>query len=259
LEPLRVSVLEQPLVEVVDDEPLLRERVLETAIAPIDRLIGGLRSGEVTLFESDNSYSSSLLHLLCVKAVAEFDEEVVWIDGGNAVDPYAMSSLCKRLRLDKREVLSRINISRAFTAYQLVSLIDERLREQVGKCAPAMVIVSSATDLFLDKDMKWTESYQLLRRCADAISSVTESSESITVVTAYTPGHVIPDQKMTSALCEISDKVIQISTKRSGLVFRMPKDGRQMLFTPTPWNQTTLDEFRGDEHGTHGAYIPLGP
>jgi hypothetical protein len=64
---------------------------------------------------------------------------------------------------------------------------------------------------------------------------------------------------MTSALCEISDKVIQISTKRSGLVFRMPKDGRQMLFTPTPWNQTTLDEFRGDEYGTHGAYIPLGP
>jgi len=31
------------------------------------------------------------------------------------------------------------------------------------------------------------------------------------------------------------------------------------VFSPVPWNQATLDEFRGDSDGKNGAYIPLGP
>jgi len=255
----KAAALDQPIVQVADDESLLRERVLATSIVPIDELTGGLRSSKVTLFDSDNSYASTLLHLLCVRAISQFDEEIVWIDGGNEVNPYAISSLCKRLMLDKRDILSRVNISRAFTAYQLVTLIDEKLEEQVRTCSPSTIIVSSITELFLDKDMKWMESHQLLRRCVDDISRIAKDFETITIVSNASYHHARPSPGLTSLLYDSSDLALQIRTRRSGLLMRVPKKDREILFSPVPWNQATIDEFRGDSDGKDRAYIPLGP
>jgi len=254
----KTAAIEEPLIGVVDSMPLLRERVLKTSVLQLDELTGGLHSAQVSLFDSDNSYSTSLLHLLCVRAISEFDEEVVWIDGGNAVDPYGMSSICKRLRLDKRDILSRVNISRAFTAYQLVTLIDEKLEEQVEKSAPALVIVSSVTEMFMDKDMKWMESHQLLRRCLERVAKVTKEHETISILTNNTCHPVRPSPLLANLLYEHSDLVLQMRTRKDGLLFRLPGKDRELLFSPVPWNQTTLDEFRRDSDGTDGAYIPLG-
>jgi predicted ATP-dependent serine protease len=255
----KAAALEQPIVQAVEEEPLLRERVLRTSIAPLDDLVEGFRSSKVTLLDSDSSYASTLLHLLCVRAISQFDEEIVWVDGGNEVSPYAISSLCKRLLLDKRDILSRVNVSRAFTAYQLVTLIDEKLEEQVRKCSPSMIIVSSITELFLDKDMKWMESHQLLRRCADDISRITRDYETITIVSNAAYHHVRPSPGLTALLYDSSDLALQIRSRRNGLLMRVPKKDRETLFSPVPWNQATVDEFRGDSDGKDGAYIPLGP
>jgi len=254
----RTSVAEEPLVQIVDEEPLLRDRTLLTSIVQLDDLIGGFRPAHVTLFDSDNSYASSLLHLLCVRAIEGFDEEVVWIDGGNTIDPYAISSICKRLKLDKREILSRVNVSRAFTAYQLVTLIDEKLEEQVRASAPSTVIVSSITELFLDKDMRWMESHQLLRRCLEDVSRITKEHETISILTNDTHHQVRPSPKLDSLLYDFADPVVQMRTRRDGLLFRLPRADREIIFSPVPWNQLTLDEFRGDQHGKDGCYIPLG-
>jgi hypothetical protein len=255
----KTAVLEPPMLQAVEEEPLLRERVLRASIAPLDDLVDGFRSSKVTLLDSDSSYASTLLHMLCVRAISEFDEEVVWVDGGNEVNPYAISSICKRLLLDKRDILSRVNLSRAFTAYQLVTLIDEKLEEQVRKCSPSMIIVSSIAELFLDKDMKWMESHQLLRRCADDISRITKDYEAIAVVSNAAYHHVRPSPGLTALLYECSDIALQIRTRRNGLLLRVPNKDRETLFSPVPWNQSTMDEFRGDSDGKDGAYIPLGP
>ncbi len=235
------------------------ERVLNTSVPAIDDLVKGFRSSKVALLEGDSGYASSLLHLLCVKAVSEFDEEVVWIDGGNSVDPYALSALCKRMRLDRRDVLSRVNISRAFTAYQLVTLIDERLEEAVRESSPAMVIVTSLTDMFLDKDMKWMEAYQLLRRCAEDIRRVTRAYETVSFVTDRTPGHAPHNERMTSLLRSEADLLVSMRERRGGVTVRLPREGRSSVFRPVPWNQTTLPEFREDPYGEDGTDIQAGP
>jgi predicted ATP-dependent serine protease len=254
----RTAAVEIPFVQALEEEHLLHERVLKTSIVQIDDLTGGFRSSQVTLLDSDSSYASSLLHLLCVRALSQFDEEVVWIDGGNTIDPYAISSLCKRLRLDKREILSRINVSRAFTAYQLVALIDEKLEEQVERSAPSTIIVSSITDMFLDKDMKWMESHQLLRRCAEDISRITKNHETISVVTGHAFHKAGTGPMLSTLLYEHADQAIQMRARKDGLHFRVPRADREIVFLPVPWNQLTLDEFRGEEYGTDGAHIPLG-
>lgn len=235
--------------EPTHDDALRMGRVLKSGVVALDDLVGGFRSSQVALFDSDSDYASELLHLLCVRAVAGFDEEAVWIDGGNAIEPYKLGSICRRLGLDRRDILSRINVSRAFTAYQFVSLVEDRLEEEVARCTPATIIVSSATDLFMDKDMKWMESYQLLRRCAEVVSRVTQEHETVTLVTTNTPGRTSPDPRMTALLGDRSDEVVQIRARREGLLFRLPRRGRTMVFSPRPWNQATLDEFGGDDHG----------
>jgi hypothetical protein len=47
-------------------------------------------------------------------------------------------------------------------------------------------------------------------------------------------------------------------TRRGGLLFRLPRADREILFSPVPWNQLTLDEFRGDHYGKDCCDIPLG-
>ena len=254
----RTDALEKPLVQILD-EPLVRERTLRSTVQALDDLTGGLRSSQVTLFDSDSSYVSNVLHMLCIQAVSQFDEEVVWIDGGNAIDPYAISSMCKRLRLDKRGILSRVNVSRAFTAYQLVTLIDEKLEEQVERSAPSTVIVSSITDMFLDKDMKWMESHQLLRRCLDGISRMTKEHETVTVLTNRIQHQLRPSPKLSTLLYEQADKIVQMRARRDGVLFRLPKEDREIVFSPVPWNQMTLDEFKGgDAAGKDSGHLSIG-
>jgi hypothetical protein len=120
------------------------------------------------------------------------------------------------------------------------------------------VIVSSITELFLDKDMKWMESHQLLRRCLEQISRITKGRETISIITNHTHQPVRPSPTLTTLLYEHSDMVIQMRARRYGLLFRLPRSDREILFSPVPWNQFTLDEFRGGFDGKDGAHIPLG-
>lgn len=254
----KIASVEEPLVHVLHEEPLLRERVLRTSVLQIDELVGGFRSSEVSLLDSDNDYASTLLHLLCINAINQFDEDIVWIDGGNIVNPYAIGSLCKRMRIDKREILSRVNISRAFTAYQLVTLIDEKLEGQVQKIGPSTIIISSITELFLDKDMKWMESHQLFRRCIEDVSKITKEHETVSLLTNRTHYGLRPSPGLDGLLYESSNVVVQLRARRGGMMVRLPKVAREILFSSVPWNQATLDEYRGDLNGKDGAYIPLG-
>jgi hypothetical protein len=57
---------------------------------------------------------------------------VVFVDGGNSFDPYSVAEIARNYGLDSRAVLERIYVSRAFTAYQLSSLILEELESAVN-------------------------------------------------------------------------------------------------------------------------------
>ncbi|UCE81388.1 MAG: hypothetical protein JSV94_02950 [Methanobacteriota archaeon] len=239
--------------------PLAEERILRTSLAPLDKAIGGFEPSKTLLLDSDVRYVSELLHILCVRALAEFEEEVVWIDGGNAIDPYILSALCKRHGLDRHEVLSMVNIARAFTAYQLASLVDGLLHEKVGESAPSLIIISSISDMFMDRDLRRSESHQLLRGCANEVERVTKESEAITVVTSHTPGRVEPEPRVISLLSDAFDVYVQMRRGRNGITVRVPDEGRSTTFMPVPWNQMVLNDFTEGFYGKDCAYIPPRP
>ncbi len=141
------------------------ERRLYTSVRALDDFLGGFPSSQVTLLDSSDRLVLDVVHLLCVNQVLEEGREVVWVDGGNSVNPYALTSLCKRFRVRSDEVLESVNVSRAFTAYQLVTLIEDMMGAEVARTNAGLLVVSSFPDLFQDKDMWWSESLQLMKRC----------------------------------------------------------------------------------------------
>ena len=129
-------------------------RSVDTSIATLDEFIGGFPSSQVTLIDSSDRLLFDVVHLLCINQVIGDGREVVWVDGGNSINPYHLAGLCKRQRVNAQEALDSINVSRAFTAYQMVTLIDEMLEPELERTEAGMLIVSCFPD------------YSKIRTCA---------------------------------------------------------------------------------------------
>ncbi len=221
-----------------------RYRSLVTSIPPVDALLRGLEPGTITFIDSSDRLVFELVNLFCFNAVNELHEEVLWIDGGNSVNPYELSAICKRYRVPPEEVLHNITVSRAFTAYQMSTLIEDMLDPEVDRIRTGLVVVSCFPDLFQDADMNWTESLQLMRRAMEKLRTLTEERSLITIITNYGQAKPMSRKGLRSLLYDSADRVVRIDGKGVSVRITLPKEGEGMLYRPVVRNQTTLDEFQ---------------
>jgi hypothetical protein len=210
----------------------------------VDALLRGLEPGTITFIDSSDRLVFELVNLFCFNAVNELHEEVLWIDGGNSVNPYELSAICKRYRVPPEEVLHNITVSRAFTAYQMSTLIEDMLDPEVDRIRTGLVVVSCFPDLFQDADMNWTESLQLMRRAMEKLRALTEERSLITIITNYGQAKPMSRKGLRSLLYDNADRVVRIDGKGVSVRITLPKEGEGMLYRPVVRNQTTLDEFQ---------------
>lgn len=222
-----------------------RFRALTTSVPPIDSLLDALKPGTITLIDSSDRLVFDLVNLYCFNAVHQLHEEVLWIDGGNSVNPYELNAVCKRHRVNPEEVLHSVTVSRAFTAYQMSTLIEDLLDPEVRRIRTGLVVISCFPDLFQDKDMEWTESLQLMRRAMERLRHLTEEHQLITVVTNYGLNKMLFKKGLKPLLYDGADRVVRIEGKGTAVRILLPQEGQGMLYRPVPRNQTTLDEYDG--------------
>jgi hypothetical protein len=220
-----------------------RRRTIGTSITALDSFLEGFGSSEVTLIDSSDRLLFDVVHLLSVNHVLDEGREVVWVDGGNSVNPYSLAGICKRLRVDSQGVLDSISVSRAFTAYQYVALIEEMTEEEVRRTHAGMLVLSCFPDLFLDNDMWWSESQQLMRRCLSKVQDLTKRYGLITLVTNFGLSKLLCKKSLRSVVYSSADRVLRIENTRSALRLTLVNEGRQTLYHPVPYYQRTLDEF----------------
>jgi hypothetical protein len=230
-----------------DHMPIERspERRVRTSIPSMDSFFPGFRSSQVSLVDSSDRFLFDLTHLLCVNSINDLGEEVVWVDGGNSINPYEIASLCRRFRLDMRETLDSVNIARAFTAYQMTSLIVDRLEREVERTRSGTVIVSCFIDLFHDKDMWWSESFQLIKRCLKELREMTQRHSLVTIITNHGLTKIGRRRSLAKLMDENMDSVLRIENRRRSLELSLVREERSMLYHPVPYYQTTLEEFLG--------------
>jgi hypothetical protein len=108
-------------------EPIPSQLRFSLNIKNIDSLFPGFMVGYFAVLHGSSAVQS-LLSSLCVRAQLPYqlgglETNVLFVDGGNSFRLYDVSAFAQTCELDPKEVLERIFVSRAFTAYQLTSLV----------------------------------------------------------------------------------------------------------------------------------------
>jgi len=114
------------------------------------------------------------------------DSSTVFVDGRNSFSPYEVAETARDYGLDCKAALEHVYVSRAFTAYQLSSLILEKLYSVLKKTRARLLIISDITSLFLDRDIPKTEGRELFMKVCSKLSAMASEKQAIVVAT-YLP------------------------------------------------------------------------
>ena len=191
--PKAALLVEQPLRAFEEIRPrsahlTAAEQVLTTGIERLDKLIQ-LATGQCVVFQGLFP-SESLAELLCVRAQLGnpigLHSSAIFIDGGNSFDAYAASNYATKYRIEPSLALSSIHISRAFTYFQLASLLTEKLPSALTHYSSKFAVVSDITGLFQDPEIKdKQEAYRVFQRVLRSLSAVAEITDSLVIVTSF--------------------------------------------------------------------------
>ncbi len=170
----------------------------------VDELFPGFAPGDFAVLYGSPSIIS-LTSLLCVRAqlpiqLGGLGSNVVFIDGGNTFRLYKIASLAQLHDLNPRQVLGRIFISRAFTAYQLTSLILDKLEETIQKYNAKLIVVSDIAGFFLGNDVPHEEALRVYSQIISYLSSFARKHQ-IIIIATYLP---CSDNKRSNLLQDIT-------------------------------------------------------
>jgi hypothetical protein len=156
----------------------------------VDDIFPGLVPGDFAVLYG-SQLVASLTSLLCVRAqlpaqLGGLASNVIFIDGGNTFRLYNIARFAQLHHLNPKEALERVFISRAFTAYQLTSLIMERLEETVKLYNAKLVVISDVAGFFLDNDVSAEEAQKIYSQIVGYLSNFAKKYQVIIVAT-YLP------------------------------------------------------------------------
>jgi len=232
-------------------EKTLVKPLLSFNMENIDSLFAGFAEGDCAiLYGMPTVLSLSLL--LAVRAQLPFqlgglETNVVFIDGGNSFRLYQISRIAQQHQLDPRQVLKRIYISRAFTAYQMTSLILEKLEETVGRFRSKLVIISDVAGLYLDKNVPLKEAKEVFNQLTLYLSRFAEENH-IVLLALCLPHHDSRRGSFFKAIaCGRANVVLSVKPFKFGQRFFLEKHPVFPLgHADFPSEETTLDRFMED-------------
>ena len=191
----------------------------------------------------EGSIVRNILFRICIDSIISFDKDVLYIDGYNTFDPYIIQRMIKPLRIEQRKILSRIHIARAFTEYQMETLI-KGLNPIIKEWNAGVLIISYLPNLFYSpnnnpnkyKPQPNAVSKKLLESSIKHLRSITTSSNMITVITSF--GYSCFEDKL---LASKADRVVHI--KKTKNIIRIIDDGKVSEHVPVPSGQSRFSDF----------------
>jgi hypothetical protein len=105
--------------------------------------------------------------LLCLQYLRR-GEPVLLIDASNAFDPLILSDAARAEGLAPQTLLRAMHLSRAYTCYQLETLVTERLDPTVAVLHPRAVLCLGLLDLLEDDDVPPSVALRIFRRLLPA-------------------------------------------------------------------------------------------
>ena len=227
---------------------ITKQELFSLNMRNITDLFPGFAPGDFAVIYGSPSVLS-LTSLLCVRAqlpaqLGGLSSTVVFIDGGNTCRLYHISRLAQIHHLDPKRTLDRIFLARAFTAYQMTSILMERLNDAVEKYHAKVIIVSDIAGLFLDKDIPDEEARQVFSQVIASLQNFVREKQ-IILITTYPPRQ---NNSRNACLQTIASQranvVIALTQTLYDREFALEKHPRFMLGTAEfPSENLTLPDF----------------
>lgn len=221
-------------------------------VEELDQLVGGFCLGDFALIYG-SCYANALAHLLCVRSQLSareggLESAALFVDGENCFNPYLAASYAQLLNLDPREALENIYVSRAFTAYQLSSLVTEKLPHALGDYGCRLVVVAGASTLFLDPAVPFGEAKDLFNKVVMKLKHLSTSKKAVVVATESTYRQTRRNLFTRSVLRGKSRVLLRVEENGSKLVAALEKHpskrlSRAEVFLGLDANASRLDSF----------------
>lgn len=214
----------------------------------INQLFPGFTAGDFAILYGSPSVLS-LSSLLCVRAqlptqLGGLASNVIFIDGGNTFRLYQVARLAQLHQLNPKEVLERIYISRAFTAYQMTSLIMEKLKETVKRYDTKLVVISDIAGFFLDRDIPGEEARRVFSQVTAYLSTFAKENQLILIATYPPHQDTRRNNFLQTVTCGRANVVVSLRQTKYDRELVLEKHPRYVLGSAEfPSENLTLTEF----------------
>jgi hypothetical protein len=197
--------------------------------------------GEVTLWTGPRVAVEPVLELLYAGS-ARARGHVSLLEGANRFHPYRVGELGRSLGVDATETLRRIRLARAFTAYQMVALVDGWAAE-VRRHPPTLLVAHDLPALFAADEVPDDERAALLRHVARTLRTLADDVRAPLLLT-LDPGGL----DRFPGLADEGPRWCDLVTFVRGpgtLRLRALRDDARLAIVPRPGGQRGMEEFGG--------------
>jgi hypothetical protein len=137
--------------------------------------------------------------LLKLTAVLSLQSSVRVLDCGNRFDVYQIARLVRRQTPQVMETLDRISVARAFTCYQVVTLVEQTA------VTPEPKIVIDLLSTFYDENVSIAEGYRLLNIVLGRLQEIRRLAP---ILISIHPPPQLERAGLVTAVCNLADHVL---------------------------------------------------
>ncbi|MCI4359272.1 MAG: hypothetical protein L3J95_02475 [Thermoplasmata archaeon] len=196
--------------------------------------------GEATAWIGSEPVLGRLLEFLYAGS-ARAGGQVSLIEGANRIHPYRVAETGRLVGTDPAEVLRRVRLARAFTAYQLVALVDGWARE-VRRHRPTLLVAHGLSNLFESEEVPPEERSVLLAHVAGTLRDLAEESGLPMLLTLADAPATFPG--LTDRGPRLFD-VVRCRPRSGALALESYREVAYLTLVPRASGQRGLEEFGG--------------
>lgn len=160
------------------------------------------------------------LHIVTERVLA--GEPVLYVDGANTFDPFAVGRLARARRRQPRHVLAMIHVARAFSPHQMERLVADCLGAALGRYQARIAMLAGLFETFYDQALPDYEATRLFGRMMSAIDQLTQQGYTIMCLCPSAPILTRSSRQHFDQLRVRADRLLRVKEEQS--VVRLQDD-----------------------------------
>jgi len=180
---------------------------------------------------------------ICVNAYRILRSDIVYVDGGMCANPYQIAKYARKMEMDQREILEHVHISRAFTVFQMTTILQDMLEQIIRRYDPGTLIIGKFPALYLDSDVSSKESQTLLENNLKKVRELTTKYDLITILSNLDRRMLSNSRNVRKTLYERVDEIIRMKQMGQCITVDLVKKHESTIVLAFEKGQLRLEDF----------------